>query len=71
MVLAKVKGGRWEKAFFSRYTASALEEWLNIPDPKDSRLFQVTRDGLRVIVRKWGEKIGLKLSPHDFAVHLR
>ena len=66
MVLARVKGGRWEKAFFSRYTASALEEWLNMRDPKDSRLFQVTRDGLRVIVRKWGEKIGLKLSPHDF-----
>ncbi len=66
MVLVKVKGGRWEKAFFSIHTASALERWLHMRDPKDPRLFQVTREGLKVIVRKWGEKIGIKLSPHDF-----
>ncbi len=62
----KVKGGRWERAFFSKFTAKAIERWLPFRDLKDPRLFQVTRDGLRVIVRKWGQKIGLKVSPHDF-----
>ncbi len=65
-VLVKVKGGRWETAYFSTHTACALNRWLDLRNPKDKRLFQVTRDGLRVIVRRWGEKIGIKLSPHDF-----
>lgn len=65
-VLVKVKGGRWETAYFSAHTAHALDVWIDLRNPKDKRLFQVTRDGLRVIVRRWGEKIGIKLSPHDF-----
>ncbi|MDT8898285.1 tyrosine-type recombinase/integrase [Thermanaerothrix sp. 4228-RoL] len=65
-VLVKIKGGRWEKAYFSGHTAEAISKWLPYRDPNNTRLFQVTRDGLKVIVRKWGEKLGFKLSPHDF-----
>ena len=65
-ILVKVKGGRWERTFFSPLTKDALKNWIELRNPNDERLFQVTRDGLRVIVRRWGEKIGIKLSPHDF-----
>jgi integrase/recombinase XerD len=65
-ILVRVKGGRWERVFFSPLTKDALQKWIEYRNPQDERLFQVTRDGLRVIIRRWGEKIGIKLSPHDF-----
>jgi len=65
-ILVRVKGGRWERAFFSPFTEEALKRWIQLRNPHDERVFQVTRDGLGVIVRRWGEKIGIKLSPHDF-----
>ncbi|MEJ5203200.1 MAG: tyrosine-type recombinase/integrase [Anaerolineales bacterium] len=63
--LVKIKGGRWKKAYFSGHTVEAISKWLPFRDPNDARLFQATRDGLKVIVRKWGEKLGFKLSLHD------
>lgn len=60
-----VKGGRWEVAIFSDHTSMALAAWLPDRNPGDDRLFQITRDGLRVTVRRWGEKLGFRLSPHD------
>lgn len=65
-VFARIKGGRWARAYFSEYTAEAIKRWLPLRTPKDPRLFQVSRDGLKVIMRRWGEKLGFRLSPHDF-----
>lgn len=61
----RIKGGAWDIAVFSEHTCSALVDWCNHRRLGDDRMFQVTRDGLRVIVRRWGEKIGIRLSPHD------
>jgi len=61
----KIKGGEWGDAVFSVDTRSAIADWCNYRRMGDERLFQVTRDGLRVIVRRWGEKLGFRLSPHD------
>ncbi len=73
------KGRRWRRAVFSRETAEALQDWLairpSIARPGVDAVFVslgtfrgkgLTRDGLRVIVRKWGESIGVHISPHDF-----
>ncbi len=64
-LLVVIKGGNWEEAVFSEYTTSAIMDWCVHRKPGDDRLFQVSRDGLRVIVRRWGEKLGFRLSPHD------
>jgi len=61
----RVKGGRWDDAVFSEHTRAALVDWCNHRRLGDLRMFQMTRDGLRVTVRRWGEKIGIRLSPHD------
>lgn len=61
----RVKGGSWADAVFSEHTRAALVDWCNHRRLGDDRLFQVSRDGLRVIVRRWGEKLGIRLSPHD------
>lgn len=64
-LLVRIKGGKWEDAIFSDDTRSALADWMNYRRAGDDRLFQLTRDGLRVIVRRWGEKLGFRISPHD------
>lgn len=74
----RCKGGKWGDAIFSTQTQEFLSAWLDIR-PRyalDTTVFvgigggtpgyRLTRDGLRVIVRKWGQAIGLTLSPHDF-----
>jgi integrase len=62
----KTKGGDWDDGTFSDDTRSAVADWCNYRRMGDDRLFQVTRDGLRVIVRRWGEKLGFRISAHDF-----
>ena len=64
-LVVRIKGGKPKDATFSAYTASCIARWVGYRTADDPRLFQVTRDGLRVIVRRWGEKLGYKLSPHD------
>ena len=75
-----VKGGRWDQRTYSIYTANNLAAWLadreTIAAPIVKTIFvsvggktrgqKMTRDGVKTIVRYWGEKIGIKLSPHDF-----
>lgn len=61
----RIKGGKWATAVFSEFTASCLAAWYPFRVGGDDRLFQVSRDGLRVIVRRWGERLGFRLSPHD------
>lgn len=73
------KGRRWRRAVFSQETALALQDWLTIRQsiarPGVDAVFVslgtfrgkgLTRNGLRVIVRKWGKSIGIHMSPHDF-----
>lgn len=65
-LVVRIKGGNWKVAVFSHHTADAVLEWCGNRRLGDDRLFQISRDGLRVIVRRWGEKLGFRLSPHDF-----
>ncbi len=71
-----VKGGRWGAAVFSAVTAAAVADWLRwretVAAPGVGTLYvnirtgrPLTRDGLQTIVRRWGERLGLRLSPHD------
>lgn len=74
-----IKGGDWASALFSEYTRSCLISWLGdrnkIVCQSMKYLFcslggntpgeKLTREGLQQIVRSWGKKIGLILSPHD------
>lgn len=64
-LLVKVKGGQWTYAIYSEYTAAHLATWLPHRKAGDDRLFQITRDGLRVTVRRWGERLGFRMSAHD------
>ncbi|MFC2025853.1 tyrosine-type recombinase/integrase [Chloroflexota bacterium] len=73
-----VKGGRWSRRTFSIYTSAWLTDWFTFREKltKCDRVFvgvggikpgtQMTSHGLRVVARRWGENIGIKLSPHDF-----
>lgn len=71
----KVKGGRWAEGVYSDTTARYLHNWLNVRmavagcDAVFTAIkehTQLTREGLLVIVRKWGIAAGIgALSPHD------
>jgi site-specific recombinase XerC len=70
-----VKGGKWEFAVFSDRTAEWISAWVavRIANPGVGALFvnikqgtQLTRDGLKCLMRDWGAAIGIALSPHDF-----
>ena len=70
-----VKGGQWEFAVFSERTAEWIRNWLAVrqASPGVGALFvnsrtggQLTRDGLKCIVREWGAALEVSLSPHDF-----
>lgn len=69
-----VKGGQWEAAAFGKNTAAHIERWLHyrkIADGKNHLFTHIktgkglTPEGLYTIVREWGWKIGIELSPHD------
>lgn len=64
-LMVRIKGGAWKYGYFPAAVRSAIADWCNYRRPGDDRLFQVSCDGLRVIVRRWGEKCGFRLSPHD------
>jgi integrase/recombinase XerD len=67
-----VKGGQWGMGVFSAQTAVYIAEWLAVRKGKADTVFAsvytwqpLTREGLKVTVRRWGETAGFKLSPHD------
>lgn len=68
------KGGRWGTGVFSEVTKLYLSEWLSVRAElaKCEACFintwtggALTRDGFGTMVRRWGEKVGFKLTPHD------
>lgn len=75
----RVKGGAYHQRAFSQDTASWLSSWLadrpRFAAAGTTAVFvslggntpgrPLTRHGLQVIVRSWGKRIGLTLSPHD------
>lgn len=69
-----VKGGQWAAAVFSPETAAHIERWKQFRTIADGQgyLFTnvftgegLTPEGLYKVVEKWGQDIGIKLSPHD------
>jgi len=69
-----VKGGQWEAAAFGENTAAHIERWLHFRKIADGKNFLfthvktgngITPEGLYTIVREWGWRIGIELSPHD------
>lgn len=69
-----VKGGQWAAAVFSEETAAHIQHWKAYRKIADGQGFLftntftgkgITPEGLQSIVREWGKKIGIKLSPHD------
>lgn len=74
-----VKGGRWENGCYYDYTASCLANWLGIRSdyalPSTKTVYvsiggtrpgtTLCKDGLRVLFRRLGERVGFDLSPHD------
>jgi len=73
-----VKGGEWGERAFSEETANIILAYLSYRQPKPGvdRLFLSTQgltkgsgmtvNGLKATVRRWGEKLGFRISPHDF-----
>jgi integrase len=72
-----VKGGQWKMAIFSQQTAMYISAWLHFRVPKNTTALFIsfhhkrhgqafTREGLQGLVKSWGTRIGIKLSPHDF-----
>ncbi len=69
-----VKGGQWKAAVFAPETAAHIERWKSFRRPADGQGFLFVSmktgiglkpEGLYSIVREWGWKIGITLSPHD------
>jgi integrase/recombinase XerD len=69
-----IKGGQWGTAIYSPETAQYIREWLAFRKarPGVGTVFvstfhgrPLTREGLQTIVKKWGVRLGMKLSPHD------
>jgi len=69
-----VKGGQWAAAIFGDQTAAHIERWKSFRKVADGQGFLfthvktgkgITPEGLYTIVREWGWRIGIKLSPHD------
>lgn len=69
-----IKGGQWGMGIYSPETAQYLAAWITVRCAAlgvkelfvSTRTGQaMTRCGLTCIFRKWGLRIGLKLSPHD------
>jgi len=67
-----IKGGHWAAAIFSDQTAAHLAQWLAFKQGNSPHVFTNTRtgealtpEGLNSIVKDWGVKLGIKLSPHD------
>lgn len=80
LLWAMVKGRKWGRGWFSAYTGNQIESWLGDRPAYAAKgvktLFvsiagetpgqPMTRSGLGHEVEKWGRKIGIELSPHDF-----
>jgi len=67
-----IKGGQWGMGVFSEQTAIYIAEWLAVRKGQAETVFAstrtwrpLTREGLKVTVRRWGEQAGFKLSVHD------
>jgi len=69
-----VKGGQWAAAIFGNNTAAHIEHWLHYRHVADGQGFLFTHvktgngltpEGLYMIVKEWGLRIGITLSPHD------
>lgn len=69
------KGGNWGIGILSDITIGFVRTWLDVRTvaPGVGALFtniqhgtQLTREGLQCIMRVWGKRIGISLSPHDF-----
>lgn len=73
------KGGQWRLGLFNPDTAAHIEHWKRFREtlePKGGYLFVslksnyvghgLTPEGLNRIIAKWGERINIALSPHDF-----
>ena len=79
-LVVRVKGGRWAPGVFSPYTAASLSTWLGIREKiarEDApEVFvsiggntpgrKLTGNGLKVIFRQIGARVGFHFSPHDF-----
>jgi integrase len=69
-----VKGGKQGRGVFSAETANHIEHWRAMRGQATEKLFvstrrkkqSLTREGLQTIVKKWGWKVNLIISPHDF-----
>jgi len=73
-----VKGGQWGFAFYSPETANYIEKWIAFRKPAEDvdNLFvslrqskdqgkALTVHGIKITFKRWGLKLGFKLSPHD------
>lgn len=69
-----VKGGQWAAAVFSPQTAAHVRHWLHFRQTVNGPGWvfqnihtgqQLTPEGLRKIVKGWGDNIGIKLTTHD------
>jgi integrase/recombinase XerD len=73
-----IKGGQWGFGVYSPETGAILDRWLSFRKPADgvNALFvsvkknrrigrQLTPEGIKTLFKRWGEKAGFKLSPHD------
>lgn len=77
-LFALVKGGQWAWKTFSPATAEAIQSWLEVRSPAlgVQTLFTsfqhqnlgkpLTREGLQIIMRRWGRRVGFHISPHMF-----
>lgn len=80
LLSVKVKGGKWGYGIYSDITLLRIIDWLDrrvdIVDGSKAVFVSIkgsrpgtrlTASGLRIIIRKWGERSGVgNLSPHDF-----
>jgi site-specific recombinase XerC len=77
-LFALVKGGQWAWKTFSEETAEFVKSWVEVRCPAigvqtlfvsfhhQNKGKSLTRDGIKGIMKRWGERMGFHIHPHMF-----
>jgi len=60
------KGNKQRKAPFTEASAHLVREWLSMYSPNGGSIWGLNRWGIQIMLRRLGERTGVKCNPHSF-----